>query len=312
VSPLLASLTIDLDGLEHYHRIHGLPAPPGGPDPIYERASARFGELSAGLGVKGTLFCVGRNLAYEPAARAVERLARDGHEIANHSLSHDYRLSRLSPEPMRAEIEGGAEAVARVCGRRPVGFRAPGYTLSAPLLAALARAGYRYDASAFPALPYYLAKAAVLLGQRMKGRTSAAILDRPRVLLAPRVPYRPHPREPYRVGALELLELPVATGLFGFPLTGAAVGALPRRLIRTLARPFSNRPLLDLELHGLDLLDASEVPGALRALQPELRVPLKERLARLRDFVDEARERAWVPLSEAAERLRATARQAPG
>ncbi|HEX9291154.1 MAG TPA: polysaccharide deacetylase family protein, partial [Anaeromyxobacteraceae bacterium] len=159
---MLASLSIDLDGLEHYHRIHGLPAPPPGDDPVYGKAVERFGELCARLGIRGTAFAIGKNLDDPRAAAAVRRLADGGHEIGNHSLSHDYALSRRPPAEIAAEVRGGAEAILRVTGRRPAGFRAPGYTLSPPLLAVLATDGYRYDSSAFPALPYYLGKAAVM------------------------------------------------------------------------------------------------------------------------------------------------------
>ena len=42
------------------------------------------------------------------------------------------------------------------------GFRAPGYDVSPAMLDTLARLGYRYDSSIFPAPGYYAAKAAVM------------------------------------------------------------------------------------------------------------------------------------------------------
>ena len=94
---VLASLSIDLDALEHYHRVHGIPEPSPGEDPVYGKAVERFGELCARLGIRGTAFCVGRNLDHPRAAAAVRRLAEGGHEVANHSFSHDYALSSRSP-----------------------------------------------------------------------------------------------------------------------------------------------------------------------------------------------------------------------
>jgi hypothetical protein len=61
--------------------------------------------------------------------------------------------------------------------------------------------------------------------------------------------------------------------------------------------------LFNLELHGIDLLDASEVPSELVRLQPELRVPATVRLARLEAFA-RSLDREWVTLAEAAQRLR--------
>jgi hypothetical protein len=304
---VLASLSIDLDALEHYHRIHGLPEPSPGEDPVYGKAVERFGELCARLGVRGTAFCVGRNLEHPRAAAAVRRLAEGGHEIANHSFSHDYALSHRSPVEIAAELRGGADAIARVTGRPPVGFRAPGYTLSPALLSALAADGYRYDSSAFPALPYYLGKAAVMGVLALTRRPSRAVLDRPRVLLAPRTPYHPRPDEPYARGAppaaLPILELPVTTGLLGFPLIGTFIATFPHWALRALALGTGRLPLFDLELHGIDLLDASEVSPALAARQRDLAVPAAKKTARIEAFVRRLADREWVTLAEAAERL---------
>jgi hypothetical protein len=195
--------------------------------------------------------------------------------------------------------------VARVSGRRPVGFRAPGYALSPALLTALAGDGYRYDSSAFPALPYYAGKAAVLAGLAAARRRSQAILDRPRVLLAPRRPYRPRTDEPYARGDAALVELPITTGLAGFPLLGTFVGTLPAWLVRALAAGTGRLPLLNLELHGLDLLDASDVPPELAARRPDVRVAAAVKLARIEQFVRERMDRRWVTLEEAADAVAA-------
>jgi len=300
----LAALSIDVDALPHYHRVHGLPPPAAdGPDPVTTRAVDRFGELCDRLGVRGTAFSVGRDLDVPAAAAAVRRLHAAGHEVANHSLSHRYDLARLPPAAIADEVRGGADAIARVTGAPPVGFRAPGYTLSPALVAALADQGYRYDSSAFPALPYYLGKAAVMAALALARRPSGAILDRPRVLLAPRAPYRPRADEPYARGALPLLELPVATGLLGFPLTGTFVATLPPRALALLARGARRRPLLALELHGLDLLDASDASPALAARQRDLRVPAAVKLDRLAAFVRATADGEWMTLAAAAGRL---------
>jgi hypothetical protein len=303
---LYASLSIDLDGLELYHRIHGMPDPPPGEDPVYGAALQRFGELCRRLGLRGTAFCVGASLGRSGAAAGVKALAAGGHEIANHSLSHDYALSRRSRAEIAAEVRGGAEAIARATGRVPLGFRAPGYTLSPRLVEVLAAEGYRYDSSAFPALPYYLGKAAVMALLRARGRPSAAVLDRPRVLLAPRRPYRPRLDEPYAPGRGPLLELPVTTGLLGFPLIGTFVATLPRAS-RLLSFGTGQLPLVNLELHGLDLLDRTDCPGPLAARRRDLRVPAAAKIRRIEAFVRAAGGREWVTLAEAAERLAPTA-----
>ncbi|HEY6105371.1 MAG TPA: polysaccharide deacetylase family protein [Anaeromyxobacteraceae bacterium] len=87
------------------------------------------------LGARGTVFCVGQELGRPGARAAVRALAEGGHEIANHSWSHDYRLWRRGPAEAAEEIRRGGEAVAEAAGRPARGFRAPGYALSPAMLA---------------------------------------------------------------------------------------------------------------------------------------------------------------------------------
>lgn len=305
----LAALSIDLDALRYYYRIHGLAEPPASsgdvrPDPVYSLAVERFGELCRRLRLRATVFCVGAEMGHPDAARMIRTLAAEGHEIANHTQSHDYSLTRCAPERIAAEIRAGGEAVTRVVGRPPVGFRAPGYTLCGSLIAALIEQGYQYDSSAFPAAPYYLAKAAALSAMALLGRSSQALLDRPRVLLAPKVPYRPRLGEPYARGAMPLIELPVTTGLFAFPLIGTFVGTLPHWMLRLLRLGTDRRPFFNLELHGIDLLDASDATAALASRQRDLWVPAALKIVRIERFIREL-DRDWMTLEEVAERLAA-------
>src|SRR5512142_406753 len=165
----LASMSVDLDSVRHYFRIHGLaePAAGGAADPVYRLGAGRFGELCARLGFRGTAFAVGEDLGHPEAAAAVRALAGAGHEIGNHTFSHDYALTRRPDAEIAGEVRRGGEAIAAAVGGAPAGFRAPGYTLSGSLLGALVAARYRYDSSAFPAAPYWLAKAAVLAWLRL-------------------------------------------------------------------------------------------------------------------------------------------------
>jgi len=303
VSPL-AALSVDLDALEHYHRIHALPAPPPGPDPVHGAALERFGELCARLGIPATVFAVGRDLADPGAAAGVARLAAAGHEVANHGFAHDYALSRRPPAEILADVRAGADAVERAAGRRPAGFRAPGYALSAPLLRALCEAGVRYDSSAFPSPPYWLAKAAVMGAMALGGRRSGAILDRPRAALAPRVPYRPAAGEPYAAGALPIAELPIGTGHLGFPLVGTFLAAMPRAA-RALGRGARGLPLVVVELHAVDLLDASDLPpgsAGLPARQRDLRIPAARKAERIAAFL-RSLDREWTTLERGSARV---------
>ncbi len=319
MQPKLCAVSVDLDEIHHYFAIHGLPAPPvtlgdpervpqtppGGAHAGYDVALPRIGAFAAARSLPVTLFAVGEDLDREASARALQALVAQGHAVENHSQHHRYDLTRLSPEEIAREVREGADAIARVTGRRPEGFRAPGYTVSDALFDGLEAEGVRFDSSVFPCPPYYLAKAAAMGGMRLRGRTSRSILDTPRVLGAPRRPYRPG-RRWYQRGERPFVELPVqVTPFLGLPFFGTSIGLGGPAVARALARQCAGEPLVDLELHLIDFLDASDGLEGLLGHQPELRVPLARRLDALGAALDELARAgyAFVLLAEAAGRF---------
>jgi peptidoglycan/xylan/chitin deacetylase (PgdA/CDA1 family) len=303
----LAAVSVDLDTLPHYCRIQGLDE-----SILDDRARAlvsrvaidRYLELFDGR--PATFFAIGQDLA-EPAMAAALKRSHDARvEIASHSHAHDYRLSRRSASEIADDLKAADAAIEAAVGARPVGFRAPGYTLSPALLQAVAAQGYRYDSSAFPAAPYYSAKALVMGALSVLGRPSKALLDTPRVLFAPRVPYRPDLLAPYSLGTAPLIELPIAVAPRSrLHFIGTFVTSLPWALVKATYRALKHDRLLNFELHAIDVLDESDgVPAALSRQQRDLKVPAREKLRRLKEVF------GWlwsdgepVTLAEASKRL---------
>jgi hypothetical protein len=304
----LASVSIDLDEIPNYFALHGLAAPErsgaaGALHAVYDAALPRIADFAAAHRIPVTLFAIGRDVERAESAAALCALSHAGHAVENHSYAHRYDLSRLGRREIAEEIARGSDAIARAVGRRPVGFRAPGYTVSDVLFDALEALGVGFDSSVFPCPPYYAAKALVLGARRVRGRGSAAILDTPRVLVAPRRPYRPG-RPWFRRGARRFMELPIqVTPWIGLPVIGTSVALSGTGMACWLARACAGDGLVNLELHGMDFLDRGDGLEALATRQPELRVPLGKRLEALSAFVEEiARSGArFVRLHEAAE-----------
>jgi hypothetical protein len=308
VSPIV-SVSVDLDAVVCYHRIHALADAPSGEArfAILRKALPRLGQLFARHGIAATLFTVGRDLEEDSDGRALlAEMAKAGHEIASHSYSHPYDLVRLGREKIAAELDRATAAIAEACGVSPIGFRAPGYEISAELIALLCERGYRYDASVFPAIPYYLAKAAVMAAIRVTGRASGSILGSPQVLGAPRVPYRPAVSSPYRRGDSPIIELPVTvTPVLRLHVIGTTLVLAPDWLRRRLVASALTTPHFNLELHGIDAADAvaDGISPALVAHQPDLRVTLTHKLAALDATLTEARAAGatFLTLARAAE-----------
>lgn len=303
----LAAISVDLDEIDCYTAIHGM-APPSerAAHAIYRKALPRFETLFAELEIPATFFVIGRDLATSENDARIGRLWRAGHEIGNHSANHYYDLTRRDTPTMRREIERGADAIAEITGRLPTGFRAPGYTVSDTLFELLEESGVGYDSSVFPCPAYYGAKAAALGSMRLRGKRSHSILDDPRVLLSRADPYRVG--RPYWRSGHGLPELPigVARGIAGrLPYIGTSLILVGARGTEWLTRLIAARPLVNLELHGIDLADADrDELHALRPHQPDLRVPLERKVACLRTAVETLRERGYrfVTLEQAASR----------
>jgi peptidoglycan/xylan/chitin deacetylase (PgdA/CDA1 family) len=304
----VVSVSVDLDPIECYFRIHALPgAPPESARfAILRRCLPRFGELFARHGVKATFFVVGRDLDEDPEGRRLlADLAAAGHELANHSYAHPYDLTRLGRPRMAEEIDRSHTAIAACAGAAPVGFRAPGYETSHVLLDLLSERGYAYDSSAFPSVPYYLAKAAVMASLRLRRRKSGSILGSPTILRAPRAPYHPSATDAYRAGDRPILELPMAvTPWLRLPVIGTSLITAPGWLRRRLVGAALRNPFFNLELHGIDLADADAdgLPPALISRQPDLRRSLAQKLEALDSTLREAHAvgASWKTLREVA------------
>ena len=130
----------------------------------------------------------------------VKRIHDEGHEIGHHGWVHE-NPAEASPEREREILERGFEALYRVAGVRPVGYRSPAWDFSAQTLSLLKEYGFEYDSSLLGSdfIPYYPRQGDVV-GQD----------------------------EPYKFGSLiDLVELPGHWSLDDFVAFETIVGLLP-------------------------------------------------------------------------------------
>lgn len=304
---MLCALSVDLDEIPIYYAIHGWPAPErSAANAVYEIGLARFEALARAHHLPLTLFAVGADVRQPENGARLRRLADAGHEIANHSLDHFYDLTRRGREEMRRQVVGGADAIEAATGSRPVGFRAPGYTLSDELVEVLGEAGVEYDSSVFPCPHYYLGKAAAVGSIRLRGRRSQSILTGPAVLAAPVRPYRLG--RPYWRRGDGLVELPIqVTRKARLPFIGTALVTAGPWGARLITRDVVGEPFINLELHGIDVLDADDGLDDLVPRRLDLRVPVERKLEAL-SVVAEALKHAgyrFVRVRDAAREIAA-------
>ena len=106
-------------------------------------------------GARATFFVPGFTADAHPDA--VRGIVDAGHEIGHHGYVHEI-VTELTPADEEAVLERGAEALERLTGVRPRGWRAPMWELNYHTPALLAAHGFAYDSSLMDSdVPYRLA-----------------------------------------------------------------------------------------------------------------------------------------------------------
>jgi len=87
-----------------------------------QKLTPRLLDLLAEHHIHVTFFVLGENAEQHP--EILQRAAREGHEIGNHSWSHP-NLVKLSEENVRSQIKRTEELITNITGSRPAVFRPP-------------------------------------------------------------------------------------------------------------------------------------------------------------------------------------------
>ncbi|MGE3525040.1 MAG: polysaccharide deacetylase family protein [Gemmatimonadales bacterium] len=261
----LASISLDVDDLWSYLKTHGDPAWASRPSYL-DRFVPRALEALAAVGTRCTFFLVGVDAARLAGTGTFRAIVDAGHTVGCHSHEHEPWLHLYTDEQLDRELAQAESAIDAATGRRPIGFRGPGFSWSPALIARLADRGYRYDASTLPtflgplARAYYFATARMTREEREQRK---ALFGSFREGFRPIRPYR------WNAGGRTLLEIPVTTipllrtpfhlsYLLYLSRWSEALMTLYLRTAITACRAARVEP--SFLLHPLDLLGGDEVP----------------------------------------------------
>ena len=214
------SLLLSFDVEDWHQLVHRYAGVAGwdAPGPAFERQMEAVFSLLDELDAKATFFVLGMTAKNYP--HVVERIAARGCEVACHGYAHA-RVYAQTPEQFRDDVEAGAALVERLAGKRPIGYRAPAFSINRDTPWAyeiLAGLGFRYDSSQYA---------------------------------SPRVPRRivPVPPTPYRIAlpsGKELWEFPITT----WEIAGRSLPVGGGAYWRLLPAPFLVRALGQLTRAG--------------------------------------------------------------
>jgi hypothetical protein len=300
-----ASLSLDLDNKWSYMKTHGdkgWESFPSYLDVVVPRALSFLKERDLSI----SFMLVGQDAALDKNREILQTISAAGHEIGNHSFHHEQWFHMGTESAIEDELARAEEHIERATGKRPIGFRGPGFVLSQPILDVLVRRGYLYDASTLPTYLGPLARAYYFMTSRLtpeEREKRKGLFGGLRDGLRPIDPYL------WRMGERRLLEIPVTTmpGLkvpihvsyaLYIGVFSPALAMLYFKSAMALCRLTGTEP--SILLHPLDFLGADDeadlsffpamgmpsakklaiVDGCLRVLKEEFEVLSLERHAR--------------------------------
>ncbi len=317
MSHLLAAITCDVDTLESIYKGQGCRRPGGYTHAELRMGLDNFARFLEPYEAKATLFMVGNDFRYPENHPPIKAMAAAGHEIANHTLTHAQGFRLLSPAGKEAEIAGMEMFCEQVTGRRPVGFRSPGWNIGDEALPILQRRGYVYDSSVFPTSLTPLLKFLHWNSMRSRSQGERTTLGHLKYMCAPVTPYRTNQRSFGKRGKNGIIEFPVTvTPIFRLPFFATFLVVMGIGVFQASYRALKafNRPL-QFQFHLSDFVDYShselvdQVPDGNGVYVPQaLRISLNQKLTLFRKAMDTLAENyTFSTLTEWAERVRISA-----
>ena len=140
----IACLTFDFDAVSGY-----IAQGQRSPTPI---SRGEFGLVGAERilallqrhGIPATWFIPGHTIETYPAMSV--RIAEAGHEIGHHGWTHMTPVT-MSRDEEEAGLQRGTDAIVKLCGRKPRGYRSPAWDLSENTIELLVARGFLYESS---------------------------------------------------------------------------------------------------------------------------------------------------------------------
>lgn len=146
--PLLC-ISLDLDNLWSYMKTHGDKEWKNYPS-YYEIFVPYILDILLELNVKITFFIVGQDAALKKNKPFLKSISEAGHDIGNHSFYHEVWINQYTRDQLEAEFEKAENAIFDATGKKPIGFRGPGFCWNETMLEVLYDRQYLYDASSLP------------------------------------------------------------------------------------------------------------------------------------------------------------------
>lgn len=175
-------------------------------------------ELCKDLDISSTFFVTANADHATPVQ--IEMIQAYGNEIGCHGLTHNNKeeYDRMPEEMQLHFLQQATTKLEELSGNKVCVFRSPRVKISATTIKILVELGYIADST--------------VCSQRFDVFSSNLI--NPGWLVAPRLPYRPHPENIYKSGDSDIWEIPISA--IGIPFISASLSVLGLAPMKALFR----------------------------------------------------------------------------
>lgn len=295
-SSQIALISSDIDTLESIYKGHGCRRQGGYTYEEFEIGLNNFNTFLDEYNALATLFMVGQDLKSRKHRGIVKELHNSGHEIANHSYTHPHGFRWLKEEEQLEELINMEDACEAVIGRKPLGFRAPGWNISDDALPVLRERGYRYDSSIFPTSFMPILKMMNWLTNYSRPKRDRTTLGQANYAFAPTQPYEVSDTKLAKPGKSGLFELPITVSpLLRIPYSATFIISYGLGIFKMMTNSLKRLgSVIHLQFHLSDFVDYTSASlntqtprgGRGQYVPQSLKVPLLQKTTLFRKAMD--------------------------
>jgi len=258
---------------------------------FYETFLNRALEFFEKYNLKVSFFMVGNELeTSEKIKKLVLKTHELGHEIENHSYSHPFGFATLSNEEITKEITECSDIIYRITGEKPVGFRAPGYSIDTNVINILKNCGLKYDSSGFwsimnPILEY---------GHKFMFKNG--LKNEGFGYVTSRIPHEPYPTDlndwlKKNLSSKDFWEIPLPRTKFsGLPFYNNINLWAPEFYSKMISSTINRKKIVYL-FHAVEFIDLSDNIPVELSVHPNIKIPESKKMERSGKIINKLLER---------------------
>ena len=309
------NISVDVDSLSSIYKGHGCSLPGGYTFVEFRTGLENLSNFFSKYAIKTTMFMVGNDFLYKKNHASIKEIANNGHEIANHSMTHPQGFRWLLEKEKEMELDSMSDICWEVTGKRPVGFRSPGWNIDDATLPVLNKLKYVYDSSVFPTSLMPLMKFAHWSSMSKQKKQDRTTMGQTSYMFSPLSPYHVSDYSLGKRGNNSLIEFPISVSPYLrvpffatlFLITGIGFYRKLYRSIRAVGLP------VHFQMHLSDFIDYSipelkdQMPGNKKGvyIPQSLHTPLSRKLDLFSELIDLiAPDYSFITLDQWAKRIR--------